>query len=99
MKVTKTSRAALTKTVGTAGTLAAACAACCVSIPMVGPLLAWLGLSSVGAAVTGWYLPVAAASALGLGILLFVRRRRKACRVGTRKEMAELHSVIYGAVR
>lgn len=92
MKVTKTSRGALTKTVGTAGTLAAACAACCVSIPLVGPLLAWLGLSGVGAAATGWYLPVAGVFALGLGVFLVIRRRRKACRVRLRRQPHNLTS-------
>ena len=76
MKVTKTRIGAVAGTIGTAGAVAAACVACCVSVPIVGPLLAWLGLSSLGAALTGWYLSVAGVSGLGLGIVLIVHHRR-----------------------
>ena len=77
MEAAKTKFGPIAGTVGTTGAIVAACAACCVSIPVAGPLLAWLGLSGVGAATTGWYLPVAGVSALGLGVLLFVRHRRR----------------------
>lgn len=76
MEVTKTRFGTIAGTVGTTGAIVVACAACCVSIPLAGPLLAWLGLSSFGAVATGWYLPVAGVSALGLGIFFFVRHRR-----------------------
>ena len=68
---------------GTIGAAAAACAACCVSIPVIGSLMAWLGLSGLGAAAMGWYLLAAGVSALGLGLLLFVRHRRNASRQPT----------------
>lgn len=77
MKVTKSNIGAAAGTIGTAGAVAAACVACCVGVPVVGPLLAWLGLSSLGAVLTaGWYLPVAGLFILGLGIVLLVRHRR-----------------------
>lgn len=76
MKVTKSRIGAVAGTIGTTGAVAAACVACCVGVPMVGPLLAWLGLSSLGAALTGWYLPVAGVSMLGLGVVLLVQHRR-----------------------
>ena len=49
MTVTKTRLGAVAGTAGTAGAVVVACAACCVSIPLVGPVLAWPGLSSLGA--------------------------------------------------
>ena len=76
MEAAKTKFGSIAGTVGTTGAIVAACAACCVGIPVAVPLLAWLGLSGVGAATTGWYLPVAGVSAFGLGVLLFVRHRR-----------------------
>jgi hypothetical protein len=33
--------------------------------PLVAPLLAWFGLSSLGAAATGWHLEIAVVSAIG----------------------------------
>lgn len=83
MTVTKTRLGAVAGTVGTAGAVVVACAACCVSIPLVGPVLAWLGLSSLGAVTSDWYLPLAGVSALGLGVFLFVRHRRSANRLPT----------------
>ena len=60
----------------TAGALAVACAACCATIPLAAPLLAYLGLSGLGAWATGWYLPIAgAAAAVVMGALLLRRRR------------------------
>lgn len=78
MKVTKTKLGSVAGAVGATGAVAAACAACCVSIPLVTPLFAWLGLSGLGAAATGWYLPVTGVSTLGIGAFLIARRRRKA---------------------
>lgn len=60
-------------TAGAAGVALAACAACCA--PLVAPLLAWLGLSGLGMATTGWYIETAILSALTLGGFLLWRRR------------------------
>lgn len=68
------STAAKVGTAGAAGVALAACAACCA--PLVAPLLAWLGLSSFGMAVTGWYGEIAVVSALMLGGFLLLRRRK-----------------------
>jgi hypothetical protein len=69
------STAAKVGTAGAAGVALVACAACCA--PLVAPLLAWFGLSSLGMATTGWYLETAVVSAIALvGFLLF--RRHKA---------------------
>jgi ABC-type nickel/cobalt efflux system permease component RcnA len=68
------STAAKVGTAGAAGVALAACAACCA--PLVAPLLAWFGLSSLGAAVTGWYLEIAVVSAIALvGFWLFRRHK------------------------
>lgn len=61
-------------TAGAAGVALAACAACCA--PLVAPLLAWFGLSSLGMATTGWYLEIAVVSAMVLGGFLLIRRRK-----------------------
>jgi hypothetical protein len=55
MNETQMKRGATAAKVGTAGATGvalAACAACCA--PLVAPLLAWFGLSSLGMAATGW---------------------------------------------
>lgn len=65
---------------GIAGGAAVACAACCVSLPLIGPVLAWLGIAGFGAAMTGWYVTMAAAFAAGVGIFLLVRERRRSVR-------------------
>ncbi|MDB5823423.1 MAG: hypothetical protein JWR21_2127 [Herminiimonas sp.] len=72
---------ATTKAVGAAGAIAAACAACCVSLPLVGPMLAWLGLSGLGFTTFGWSLPLAGAVILALGIFAVILRRRSSRRV------------------
>jgi hypothetical protein len=64
-----------TRTIGTAGAIAAACAAGCISLPLIAPVLAWLGISSLGAVATGWYLAMAGLFAAGLGLLILFRRR------------------------
>lgn len=61
---------------GALGATALACAACCAGAPFVVPLLAWLGLSSLGALSTGWYIGAAAIFAVGLAALFWVRSRR-----------------------
>lgn len=61
-------------TAGAAGVALAACAACCA--PLVAPLLAWLGLSSLGMATTGWYVEIAVVSAVALSGFLLLRRRK-----------------------
>jgi len=54
----------------------AACAACCVSVPFIAPLLAWLGISSLGAIASGWDLAMAGIFAIGLAGFFLMRRRR-----------------------
>ena len=67
------------KTVGVAaGVVVAACAACCASLPLVAPLLAWLGLSSLGFSTFGWSLPFAVLAMLAVTIFFAVRHRRSA---------------------
>jgi hypothetical protein len=70
---------------GAAGVALAACAACCVPLvaPVVAPVLAWFGLSSLGMAATGWYVEIAAGSALALGGFLLLRHRKTKNRVQT----------------
>jgi hypothetical protein len=68
------STAAKVGAAGAAGVALAACAACCA--PLVAPLLAWFGLSSLGMATTGWYLETEVVSVMALvGFLLFRRHR------------------------
>ena len=73
-KVKRVSTAAKVGTAGATGVALAACAACCA--PLVAPLLAWFGLSSLGMATTGWYVEIAVASALALGAFVLLRRRK-----------------------
>lgn len=68
------STAAKVGTAGAAGVALAACAACCA--PVVAPLLAWLGLSSLGMAATGWYVEIPVVAALMLGGFLLLHRRK-----------------------
>jgi hypothetical protein len=65
-------------TAGAAGVALAAGAACCAPLvaPVVAPVLAWFGLSSLGMAATGWYVEIAAGSALVLGGFLLFRHRK-----------------------
>lgn len=73
-----------------AGALAAtalACAACCVGAPFFVPLLALLGMSSLAALSTEWYVGAAAVSAVGLAALFWVRRcRAPTCASGPAKK-------------
>ena len=81
------SNAAKLGTAGAVGIVLAACAACCA--PLAAPLLAWLGLSSLGMATTGWYLETAAVFAIALAGYLLVHRhkainRSRSCQVDGR---------------
>ena len=63
-----------------AAALVAACIACC--IPLIAPILAWLGITSLGAVATGWYIGAIGVLALGAAAMLFVRHKRVAsCQV------------------
>lgn len=78
------SSAAKAGTAGAAGVALAACAACAACCaPLVAPLLAWLGLSSLGIATLGWYMEIAVGSALVLGMFLLRRRRKQMKRAQT----------------
>jgi small-conductance mechanosensitive channel len=61
-------------TAGAAGAVLIACAACCA--PLVASLAAWLGLSGLGMATTGWYWETGAVSAIALVGYLLVRRHK-----------------------
>jgi len=63
---------------GLAGAAALACLPCCLSIPLVAPLLAWLGISTLGAAASGWYAGMAGVFVLGAAAFLVLRRRAAA---------------------
>jgi hypothetical protein len=65
---------------GTLGTAAVACAGCCIGLPLLGPLLAWSGLSAAGALATGWYAGMVSVFAVGVTGLIAWRRRRAAMR-------------------
>lgn len=67
------------KTAGLAGAaaLVAACIPCCVAL--AAPLLAWLGITSLGGMATGWYAGALVAFTIGTAAILFVRYRRSAC--------------------
>ncbi len=73
MQLRRESTVAKVGTAGAVGVALAACAACCA--PLLAPLLAWLGLSSLGMATTGWYMEIAVVSAVALGGFLLLRRR------------------------
>lgn len=60
-----------------AATAVMACTACC--IPLIVPMLAWLGVA--GLALMGTYGPLAAAiGAAGIGLIILIRRRGRARR-------------------
>jgi hypothetical protein len=72
------------KQIGTAAGIAGvvlACLPCC--IPLITPVLAWFGLSTLGAAATGWYAGMAGAFLLGIGAILLVRHRLAARRAAS----------------
>jgi hypothetical protein len=72
------------KAAGGAGAIAAACTACCVSLPVLGTVLASLGLSGIGIASFGWTVGAAMLAMLGLGAFIVARRRRRpSCSVAT----------------
>lgn len=76
MELARKKRGVWAGALGAAGVTVGACAACCVSLPLLGPLLAWLGIAGLSGMATSWYV---AASVLGIGVaaLLFVRRRHR----------------------
>jgi K+ transporter len=58
---------------GAGGAAALACSACC--LPVIGVLAAGLGLSSAGAAISGWYITAAGLVILALVAVGFQLRR------------------------
>lgn len=79
MNVSKTKMGTATGVVGAAA-LIAACIPCCISLAV--PLLAWLGITSLGALATSWYIATIGVFALGAAAILYVRfRRRASCQV------------------
>lgn len=80
------SKANLKSKAGIAATIAlvAACIPCCISL--AAPILAWLGLATLGGMATGWYLFAAAAFAVGAAALFFLRRRRPTVSCNTSQE-------------
>jgi len=61
------------KKYGFIGGTAAACVACCTAPVFMGPLLAWLGASTLGMVYSPWYLLLLAVPAL----LMLVRKMGK----------------------
>lgn len=53
-----------------------ACLPCCLA-PFVLPLMAWLGISAIGAAATGWYLGIAGVFVLSVAMLYWMRKRKE----------------------
>ncbi|HEV2611690.1 MAG TPA: hypothetical protein VGU61_15585 [Noviherbaspirillum sp.] len=66
-----------TTAMGAAGATVAACAACCISLPLLGPMLAWLGITGLGTLATGWHVGMAAAVAAGFAVIFVYRHRRR----------------------
>lgn len=77
MELTRKKRGVRAQILGAVGVTAIACAACCASLPLIGPVLAWLGLAGIGAIATGWEIAAAAVFALGVGAFLLVRQYRR----------------------
>lgn len=65
-----------TAAIGAAGATVAACAACCISLPLLGPVLAWLGITGLGALAAGWQVGIAAVAA-GFTVIFAYRYRRR----------------------
>jgi hypothetical protein len=78
MELIRKKRGIWTRAFGLAGVTAAACAACCASLPLLGTVLAWLGIAGgLGAVAAGWYVVAAGMlSAMGIGLFFIARRRR-----------------------
>lgn len=70
-------RTGTTAALGAAGVTAAACAACCISLPLLGPVLAWLGIAGLGGLVTGWHVGMAAVFATGIAVIYGFRHWRR----------------------
>jgi hypothetical protein len=77
MELTRKKRGIWTYTIGAAGATAAACAACCISLPLLGPVLAWLSITGLGVVATGWYVAMAVVFAVGIAVFFFARQRRQ----------------------
>jgi membrane protein implicated in regulation of membrane protease activity len=85
MESQETKRGIRTRTTATlAGATVAACAACCISLPLLAPVLAWLGIGSLGALAAGWnagmVAAIAAAIAAGIGTIYVFRQWRRSTR-------------------
>lgn len=86
MELTRKKRGIPAHTVGAAGITVAACAACCISLPLLGPVLAWLGITSLGAIASGWYVAAASVFAAGVAAGVFVRWRRRSAPLSTQRD-------------
>lgn len=60
------------------GAAVVACSACC--LPLVGILAAGVGISSVAAAVNGWYLTAAGILIVALVVIGFRLKAKSACK-------------------
>jgi hypothetical protein len=78
MELKRTDKKPPSATLGAVGlaAIAAACGVCC--LPLLAPLLAGLGLAGLSAAAAGWYLAAAGLLAVGVAMIVAVRRRRAA---------------------
>jgi hypothetical protein len=71
--------------------LVAACIPCCMTL--TAPILAWLGIVTIGATATGWYVFAAAMLVFGVVAILFMRRRRRStCKALPRTEICGCNS-------
>lgn len=83
MSVSKTKVGAAAYLAGAAAVIAA-CIPCC--IPLIAPILAWLGVTSLAAVASGWYVGAIGVFALGGAVMLIIRHRRGAsCQIRQRK--------------
>lgn len=73
MSKSKTAFKILFGLIGAAGAVAIACSACC--LPIVGVIAA---VSSLGAAISGWYTTAAGLFIIALAVIMF--RRKKTCK-------------------
>lgn len=75
MNVSK-SKVGIAASIAGVAALVAACIPCCISL--AAPILAWLGVTSLGAFATGWHWAAIGAFALGAAAMMFIRFRRGA---------------------
>lgn len=71
------------KTYGLIGGTAAACVACCTVPIFMGPLLTWIGVTSLGLVFSPWYLLLLAIPALLMLIRTLNRQTARANRATT----------------